>query len=184
MKRNATNVLITIICGFYLLQQLTPSLQEHLFLINKAILSDGVIHGVATGEWYRILTVALVHGGLMHLAFNMWALFVLGTPIENAFGRTRFLMIFFISLIAGSLASLAMSPMNQPSVGASGALFGLFGALAVTGRKIGIDVRSVLFLIAINLAIGFVLPGIDWHAHLGGLVGGTIAALVLLRKRV
>lgn len=184
MKRNATNALITIICGFYLLGLLTPSLQEHLFLINKAILSDGAIHGVATGEWYRILTVALVHGGLMHLAFNMWALFVLGNPIERAFGRNRFLAIFFISLITGSLATLALSPVNQPSVGASGALFGLFGALAVTGRKIGVDVRSIMVLIGINFAIGFMLPNIDWHAHLGGLIGGAIAAKLLLRQRV
>jgi rhomboid protease GluP len=184
VKRNTTTVLITIICGFYLLQLFDPALQEQLFLINKAILSDGVVHGVATGEWYRILTVALVHGGLTHLAFNMWALFVLGNPIEKAFGRNRFLVIFFISLIAGSVASLALSPVNQPSVGASGALFGLFGALAVTGRKIGVDVRSILVLIGINFALGFILPNIDWHAHLGGLIGGAIAAKVILRKRV
>jgi len=184
VKRNATTALITIICGFYLLQLIDPSIQEHLFLINKAILSDGAVHGVATGEWYRILTVALVHGGFLHLAFNMWALYVLGNPIEQAFGRNRFLAIFFISLIAGSLTSLALSPVNQPSVGASGALFGLFGALAVTGRRIGVDVRSILVLIGINFALGFMLPNIDWHAHLGGLIGGTIAATVLLRKRV
>ncbi|HEX7404777.1 MAG TPA: rhomboid family intramembrane serine protease [Candidatus Nanopelagicaceae bacterium] len=184
MKRNATTALITIICGFYLLQLIDPSIQEHLFLINKAILSDGAVHGVATGEWYRILTVALVHGGFLHLAFNMWALFVLGNPIEQAFGRYRFLAIFFISLIAGSLTSLVLSPVNQPSVGASGALFGLFGALAVTGRRIGVDVRSILVLIGINFALGFMLPNIDWHAHLGGLIGGAIAATVLLRKRV
>ena len=83
MKRSATTVLITVICGFYLLELLIPSLQEKLYLINRAILSDGLLHGTATGEWYRILTVALVHGGLMHLGFNMYALLVLGTPLEN-----------------------------------------------------------------------------------------------------
>lgn len=184
MKRNATTALITIICGFYLLTQIFPSLQEHLFLINKAVLSDGVVHGVGTGEWYRILTVALVHGGLMHLAFNMYALWVLGNPLESAFGRTRFLAIFFISLVTGSLASLYLNPVNQPSVGASGALFGLFGAFAVAGRKIGADIRSILVLIGINFAIAFVIPNVDWHAHLGGLIGGALAATVLLRKRV
>ena len=91
--------------------------------------------------------------------------------------------IFFISLITGSLASLYLNPTNQPSVGASGALFGLFGAFAVVGRKIGADVRSIVVIIGINFAMGFVLPGIDWHAHLGGLIGGVIAAKTLLRSR-
>ena len=184
MKRNATTALITIICGFYLLSLIDPSLQEHLFLVKRAVLSDGAVHGVATGEWYRILTVALVHGGLTHLGFNMWALFVLGNPIEATFGRSRFLAIFFISLVTGSLASLALAPANQVSIGASGALFGLFGAFAVSAKKIGADIRSIVVIIAINFAIDFVLPNIDWHAHLGGLIGGAIAAKFLLRERV
>lgn len=182
MKRNATTTLITIICGFYLLELLRPALQENLFLINKAILSDGVVHGVGAGEWYRILTVALVHGGLMHLGFNMYALLVLGNPLETAFGRSRFLAIFFISLVTGSLASLYLNPTNQPSVGASGALFGLFGAFAVAGRKIGADVRSILVIIGINFAISFMIPNVDWHAHLGGLIGGALSATLLMRS--
>ena len=184
MKRNATTTLITIICGFYLLQLLIPSLEEHLFLVNKDVLSDGAVHGVGTGEYYRIFTVALIHGGLLHLGFNMYAMLVLGNPIEFAFGKGRFLAIFFISLITGSLASLALNPINQPSVGASGALFGLFGAFVVVGRRIGADVKSTLVIIGINFGISFVLPGVDWHAHLGGLLGGAAAATVLLRRRV
>lgn len=184
MKRNATTGLITLICGFYLLAYLSPALQEKLFLVNRAILSDGVIHGVGQGEWYRILTVALVHGGFTHLAFNMWALFVLGNPIEQAFGRTRLLTIFFISLVTGSIASLVFNPQNVVSVGASGAIFGLFGAFAVVGKKIGADVRSILVLIGINFALDFILPNIDWHAHLGGLLGGALTATLLLRKKV
>ncbi len=184
MKRTATNLLITVICGFYLLQLLIPSLQEQLFLINKAAFSDGTIHGVGTGEWYRILTVALVHGGLLHLGFNMYGLLILGNPIEQAFGRNKFLAIFFVSLITGSLASLALNPSNQPSVGASGALFGLFGAMWVAGKRIGVDVKSITVIIGINFAMSFVLSGIDWHAHLGGLIGGAIVAKIALRKRV
>lgn len=183
VKANATTGLITLICGFYLLAYLTPSLQEKLFLVNRAILSDGLVHGVGQGEWYRIFTVALVHGGLTHLGFNMWALYILGTPIEHAFGRVRFLTIFIISLIAGSLTSLALAAQNQVSVGASGAIFGLFGAFAVVGKRIGADVRSIVVLIGINFALDFILPNIDWHAHLGGLVGGALAALVILRKK-
>ncbi|CAB4658819.1 MAG: rhomboid family intramembrane serine protease [Actinobacteria bacterium] len=183
MKRTTTTSLITVICGFYLLQLLNPSIEDRLLLINKAILSDGAIHGVATGEWYRILTVALVHGSLMHLGFNMYALLVLGNPIEAAFGRNRFLAIFFISLTTGSLTSLYLNASNQASVGASGALFGLFGAMAVVGKRIGADVKSILVIIGINFAMGFVLSGIDWHAHLGGLVGGVLASKILLRQR-
>ncbi len=181
MKRNATTTLITVISGFYLLTLLKPAWQENLFLINKAILSDGVVHGVGAGEWYRILTVALVHGGLMHLGFNMYALLVLGNPLEAAFGRARFLTIFFVALITGSLASLYLNPQNQPSVGASGALFGLFGAFAVAGRKIGADLRSIMVLLGINFAISFVVPNVDWHAHLGGLIGGALVAAALVR---
>lgn len=183
MKRNATTGLITLICGFYLLEYLTPGLQEKLFLVNRAFLSDGHLHGVGQGEWYRIFTVALVHGGLTHLGFNMWALFILGNPIEAVFGRVRFLSIFLISLVAGSLASLALAAPNQVSVGASGAIFGLFGAFAIVGREIGADVRSILVLIGINFALDFILPNIDWHAHLGGLIGGALASLVILKKR-
>ncbi len=181
MKRNTTTSLITVICGFYLLTLLRPGLQENLFLINKAFLSDGIVHGVGVGEWYRILTVALVHGGLMHLGFNMYALLVLGNPLEAAFGRVRFITIFMVSLTTGSLASLLLNPVNQPSVGASGALFGLFGAFAVAGKRIGADVRSIYVIIGINFAISFLIPNVDWHAHLGGLVGGALTAWILLQ---
>jgi membrane associated rhomboid family serine protease len=181
VKRNTTTSLITLICGFYLLTLLRPGLHENLYLINKAILSDGVVHGVGAGEWYRILTVALVHGGLMHLGFNMYALLVLGNPLEAAFGRGRFITIFVVSLVTGSLASLLLNPVNQPSVGASGALFGLFGAFAVAGKRIGADVRSIYVIIGINFAISFVIPNVDWHAHLGGLLGGALTAWILLQ---
>jgi len=181
MKRNTTTSLITIICGFYLLTLIRPGLQENLFLINKAYLSDGVVHGVGAGEWYRVLTVALVHGGLMHLGFNMYALLVLGNPLEAAFGRGRFITIFMISLVTGSLASLLFNAVNQPSVGASGALFGLFGAFAVAGKRMGADVRSIYVILGINFAISFIVPNVDWHAHLGGLLGGALTASVFLQ---
>ena len=183
VRAKATTGLITVICGFYLLGFFFPALQEKLFLVNRAVLSDGQVHGVGQGEWYRIFTVALVHSGLTHLGFNMWALYVLGTPLEHAFGKARLLTIFFISLITGSLTSLALAAQNQVSVGASGAIFGLFGAFAVVGRRIGADLRSILVLIGINFALDFILPNIDWHAHLGGLIGGALTALVILRHR-
>lgn len=179
MKRNATTGLITIICGFYLLQLLVPSLQIDLGLFKGPV--NG--HGIAAGEWYRVITVALVHGSLMHLGFNMYALLVLGNPLEKLFGQTRFFTIFFFSLIAGSLTSLYLNPTYQLSVGVSGALFGLFGAFALVAKEIGADVKSILVIIGINFAMAFLLPGIDWHAHLGGLIGGLIATKVILRAK-
>ena len=136
-----------------------------------------------TNEWYRIFSVALVHGGLMHLGFNMYSLMVLGNPIEAAFGKNKMLIIFFFSLLTGSLTSAYFASPTSYSVGASGAIFGLFGALAIVGKRIGADTRSIYVIIGINFAIGFVLGGVDWKAHLGGLVGGVIAAQFILNKR-
>ncbi|MSY36348.1 MAG: rhomboid family intramembrane serine protease [Actinobacteria bacterium] len=176
LKRSATYTLIAVICGAYLLQMIVPSLQQNLYLRDLPYLQF-------TNEWYRLLTVALTHGGLMHLGFNMYALMVLGNPLETAFGKNKFLALFFISLITGSLASAYFAQIPSASVGASGAIFGLFGALAIVGKRIGTDARSVYVIIGINFAIGFALGGVDWHAHLGGLLGGVCASQILLTKR-
>jgi len=136
-----------------------------------------------TNEWYRLFSVALVHAGLLHLGFNMYALMVLGNPLEAAFGKNKMLFIFFFSLLTGSLTSASLAPIDGQSVGASGAVFGLFGAIALVGKRIGTDTRSIYVIIGINFAIGFVLGGVDWKAHLGGLVGGVIAAQFILNKR-
>lgn len=108
---------------------------------------------------------------------------VLGNPLEAAFGKNKLLIIFFVSLLTGSLTSTLLASASSYSVGASGAVFGLFGALAIVGKRIGADTRSIFVIIAINFAIGFVLGGIDWHAHLGGLIGGVITAQLILNKR-
>jgi len=176
LKRSATYTLIAVICGAYLLQMVVPSLQQELYLREFSYLQS-------TNEWYRLITVALTHGGLMHLGFNMYALMVLGNPIEAAFGKNKFLIVFLVSLITGSFASAYFAQIPSASVGASGAIFGLFGAIAIVGKRIGTDVRSIYVIIGINFAIGFVLGGIDWHAHLGGLIGGMLTAQLLLNKR-
>ena len=176
LKRSATYTLIAAICGAYLLQLVVPSIEIHLVLPNIDYLKS-------TNEWYRLFTVALVHSGLLHLGFNMYALMVLGNPLEAAFGINKLLIIFFVSLLTGSLTSTFLASASSYSVGASGAVFGLFGALAIVGKRIGADTRSIFVIIAINFAIGFVLGGIDWHAHLGGLIGGVITAQLILNKR-
>ena len=177
MKRSATLSLITIICGAYLLQMLDSSIQINLALISNTY--DG--RGVENGEWYRLFTVALTHGGLTHLAFNMFSLLVLGNPLEAAFGKFRFLLIFFISLLTGSLASLYLTMAGVYSVGASGAVFGLFGALMIVGKRIGANVKEIGVIIGLNFAIGFIFGGVDWRAHLGGLVGGAVTTFLMLR---
>ena len=137
----------------------------------------------ATNEWYRLFTVALVHAGLLHLGFNMYALMVLGNPLETAFGSSKFLIVFFFSLLTGSLTSAYFASASSYSVGASGAIFGLFGAMIIVGNKIGADVRSIYVIIGINFVIGFAVGGIDWKAHLGGLIGGLIGTQFVFNRR-
>ena len=174
-KRSATYSLIAVICGAYLLWQFVPTLQNDLLLPSFEVLQYN-------NQWYRLFTVALTHANLLHLGFNMYALMVLGNPLEAAFGKNKFLVVFFVSLLTGSLASSYFAPMFGTSVGASGAVFGLFGALAVVGTKIGADIRSIGVIIGINFFIGFAMGGVDWHAHLGGLIGGALAAQLIMTK--
>jgi membrane associated rhomboid family serine protease len=177
LKRSATYLLIAVICGAYLLQLVVPSIQQQLMLPSFEYLQ-------ITNEWYRLFTVALTHGGFLHLGFNMYSLMVLGNPLEAAYGKQKFLIVFFFSLLTGSLTSAYFASLYSASVGASGAIFGLFGALAIVGKRIGADIRSIVVIIGINFAFGFALGGVDWRAHLGGLIGGVVAAqLVMVRAR-
>jgi membrane associated rhomboid family serine protease len=153
-----------------------PSIEQHLVLPNFQYLQ-------ATNEWYRLFTVALTHAGLLHLGFNMYSLMVLGNPLEEAFGKNKLLIVFFVSLLTGSLASSYFASVYSYSVGASGAIFGLFGALAIVGKRIGADIRSIVVIIGINFVIGFAMGGVDWRAHLGGLIGGVVAAQLVMAKR-
>jgi membrane associated rhomboid family serine protease len=176
LKRSATYSLIAVICAAYLVQLVVPGLQIDLLLPSFEYLQF-------SNEWYRLFTVALTHANLLHLGFNMYALMVLGNPLEAAFGKNKFLIVFFVSLLSGSLASSYFAPILGTSVGASGAVFGLFGAMAVVGTKIGADIRSIAVIIGINFLIGFAMGGVDWHAHLGGLIGGAVAAQIVMSRR-
>jgi membrane associated rhomboid family serine protease len=175
LKRSATYSLIAVICGAYLLQLLVPSLRPQLWL-------PSFIELQYNNEWYRLFTVALTHGGYLHLGFNMYSLMVLGNPLEAAYGKQKFLIVFCFSLLTGSLTSAYFSTGFIPSVGASGAIFGLFGALAIVGKKIGADIRSIVVIIGINFAFGFTIGGVDWRAHLGGLIGGVVAAQLVMKQ--
>ena len=172
MKRSATLSLITIISGGYLLDLVYPTFYEKAALYGPL---------VDSGQYWRLFTVALVHGGLTHLFFNMFSLLVLGNPIEEALGKARFLIIFFISLLTGSLASIYLNSYPHVSVGASGAVFGLFGAFTALRNRINQGVRDIYVIVGLNFVLGFILGGVDWRAHLGGRVGGYLATALLLR---
>jgi len=174
MQQTLTKNLIFFISGCFVLTLIQPNLQGDLALYGLA---------VNDGQYYRLLTVVLVHGGWVHLICNMLALFSIGTSIENFYGKNKYVFILLTSLITGSLASYLFNPINTYAVGASGMIFGLFGALAVTGKRMGANLKEASTLIAVNLAIPFLIPGIDWKAHLGGLIGGSLAALAIKPKK-
>ncbi len=136
--------------------------------------------GVAHGQLWRIVTGGFLHENLLHIGFNMYVLYILGQMLEPVLGRFRFGLIYAVSLLAGSLGALIVTP-HSPTVGASGAVFGLMGAAAVEmrSRQIPIMQSGVGGLILINLVISFTLPGISWGGHVGGLIGGAITALAI-----
>jgi membrane associated rhomboid family serine protease len=138
-------------------------------------------------EYWRLVTAGFLHSGIAHLLFNMFALYVLGGLLEPAVGRLRFGLIYFVSLLSGSFGALVLEP-TQPTLGASGAIFGLMGAGVVVMRNAGISpMESGLGLwILLNLIFTFAFPNISIGGHLGGLLGGALAALLLydLRDRV
>lgn len=137
-------------------------------------------------EPWRMLTAAFLHsqGFVLHVVLNMYMLWIFGQALEPLLGRIRFLALYLISAVGGSVGYLALTPILPPGgpvgvVGASGAIFGLFGAMLLVQRHRGGDTRQLWVLIAINGVIGFVVPQIAWQAHLGGLVTGALCAAVL-----
>lgn len=141
--------------------------------------SDVFSFGIVDGEWYRLLTATFMHVNVLHIALNMLALYMLGSSLEPVLGRSRFITLYLLSALGGSAASLLMvSDPYSISIGASGAVYGLFGALFVVARRLGGDTRNILVVLALNLAFSFTISGIDWRAHLGGLfVGAALAAV-------
>lgn len=163
-----------------------------MFLLVQAVnytIGDGLIRLgakvdflIALGEYWRLFTAMFLHADLMHLLFNMLALYIFGRDIEHIFGRKKFALIYFLSGLAGSALSYLLS--DSISVGASGAIFGLMGANlflyktnpAVYKRIYGMD---YIMLIGINLVMGFIRPNIDMAGHIGGLIGGFLSASAL-----
>ncbi|MGW0823833.1 rhomboid family intramembrane serine protease [Streptomyces sp. NPDC002845] len=140
----------------------------------------GSVEGVADGQWYRLLTAMFLHGSVVHIMFNMLSLWWIGGPLEAALGRVRYLALYFVSGLAGSALTYLIAAANQPSLGASGAVFGLFGATAVLMRRLNYDMRPIIILLVINLIFTFTWANIAWQAHVGGLVGGVVIGYAMV----
>lgn len=182
-ERSATPVvtyaLIAINVVVFALQMSVRGLQSQLVLWPPA---------VADGQLYRLMTSAFVHYGAAHLLLNMWALYVVGPPLELLLGRLRFGALYALSLLGGSVLVYLIT-LNTATAGASGAVFGLFGATFVVAKRLNLDMRWVVAVIAINLLYTFVAPAvssqrISWQGHVGGLVtGGLVAAAYVYASR-
>jgi membrane associated rhomboid family serine protease len=184
LEAPATAILVAINVIVYLV---TVAQGSGLNNPGGKVIQDGALIGAAidiNGDWYRLVSAMFLHGSVIHLAFNMLALYWLGTIVEQALGVWRFLLIYFVSGIAGSAGALLLSTAFQPTVGASGAIYGILGALLVleyltTGSFAG----QAMGLIVLNLVITLSIPNISLGGHLGGLVGGIAATFALMHFR-
>jgi membrane associated rhomboid family serine protease len=136
---------------------------------------------VANGDWWRLITCTFLHANLIHIGFNMYFLWFVGGAVESALGRGRFLLVYFVSGLAGSAGALLVNP-TEVTVGASGAIFGMLGAALVLERQRNYVLGGQAFaLIAINLVLSFAISHVSWGGHIGGLIGGVLCTLVLSR---
>lgn len=177
----AVTVSIIAICGVVFLLQSLPVIGAD---IERRFLYAGIYSTAIAFEPWRMLTTMFLHGSLIHFFFNMYTLWIFGSILEPMLGRARFVALYIMSGFAGSLGVLFLVNPLQGVVGASGAIFGLFGAFFIIFRKLGQNPTQIVVLVAINLAIGF-LPGMNiaWQAHLGGLLGGFLVGYIFMETR-
>jgi len=171
-----TMSLIGINVAVFLLEFLTP-------LIRELLIFWPAVGGV---QPYRAITTGFLHGGVMHLALNMYALWLIGPFLEHLLGRWRYLSLYLLSLFGGTIAVVLFASPGDLSwrigvVGASGAVFGLFGAVFLVLRHLGRDSTQIFAVIGLNVVFSFLVPGISWQAHLGGLLIGALLALIFTR---
>jgi len=178
-----TWTLVAINVAVFLVTWVRPGIVNNLEMLGRAYYTPGgPVHGVAAGEWYRLITSAFLapatglNGlGFLDILFNMWALIFVGPSLEGLLGRARFLAVYLVSAVGGGVLYYFLALPNYPAVGASGAIFGLFGAWFVVSRRLRLDTRGILTLIAINLALSFFFHNIiAWQDHIGGLLTGAL----------
>jgi membrane associated rhomboid family serine protease len=144
--------------------------------VHFALIAPAVAHGA----WWRLVSAAFLHYGLLHIGFNMFALYYTGPVIEQALGRWRYLVLYFAAGIGGSLLTVGIASPTVPSAGASGAIFGIFGAVYVIQRRAGQRTQTILPIIVINLILSFTLADISWEGHIGGLITGSALCAALV----
>lgn len=181
-----TYVIIGITAFVYLLTLIPGvggAIQSSLMFIAPTIYPGFFPQLGGLPEIWRLFSVALVHSTFWHIGLNMLALFMIGRSLEPLLGRGRFLTLYVLSTLGGSVAVTLLS-FFTPVVGASGAIFGLFGALLVIGRHLGANIAGIAIVLGINLVIGFI-PGfnVSWQAHVGGLVVGLVVGFIFTRTR-
>lgn len=135
---------------------------------------------VAAGEWWRLVTSGFLHLGLAHLAMNMIALWVIGRDLEQLLGRVRFTAVYLLSLLGGSAAVFLLGEASRPVAGASGAVYGLMGGIAIAALRLKVSLQPVLVVIALNVAITLFIPGISILGHFGGLLFGVASTAALV----
>lgn len=174
-RSSIVTTLVVINVAIYFLDQISGGRLTEQYAMQPDAIGNG-------GEWWRLTTAAFLHAGLLHLGSNMLALWTIGQPIEQLLGRNRFLSLYLMAALGGSIASYYYSSVMTISVGASGAIFGLLTSFIVVGRRAGFDVTNAIFLLVLNVAIGFT-PGIDWHAHFGGGIVGAAVCYTMVGGR-
>ena len=160
---------------------------QFFFNMNNDLINKYALYGPYVrefDEYYRLITCAFLHGDILHIAFNMYALYILGSQLESYLGKSKFLIIYFFSLVLGSLMSITFSGTNSYSIGASGAIFGLMGSLIAFGYYYRVYLgealkNQIIPLVAFNLILGFMISGIDVFAHVGGLIAGFLITMAL-----
>ena len=175
------STLITINLAIYIMT-LIPKLGDEIFYFGVSV--NGLI---VQGEWWRIVTSMFLHGGLMHILFNMFSLFLFGPELEKMAGKPRFLVLYFLSGIGGGLATLATQNALYASVGASGALFGIFGAfgaLLFRYRNSLPQLRQIILpIIVISVIMTFLQPNVNAASHIGGLATGFVIGLFFFKPK-
>jgi len=178
-----TWALVAINVAVFLVAWVRPSVVNNFAMLGYAqYTAGGPPHGVAADEWYRLITSAFVVPGaglsglgFVDILFNMWALVFVGPTLEGMLGRVRFLAVYLLSAVGGAVMYYYLAPRYIPAAGASGAIYGLFGAWFVVSRRLRLDTRGIVVLIGINLALSFYFSSaIAWQDHIGGLLTGAL----------
>ncbi|OKK18277.1 Rhomboid family protein [Streptomyces sp. CB00455] len=181
-----TKVLIGLNAAVFLAGLAAPSLVVRLELLGRYVeFFDAPVEGISTGQYYRLLSSVFLHVEWWHLIGNMIGLWVIGGPLEAALGRSRYLAVYLLSGLGGSALVYLLTAPNTPTLGASGAVFGLLGATVVLARRLRYEMRPVITMVVLMLVLTFVPLGgslsVSWQAHVGGLVTGALVGVGMLR---